>query len=114
MRNTRNVGTIGVGYAPLFVSKRKDVNLALMVSERVEAVSRNTCLTPENINAIAYGNMQTFEGVNLPHLLMSEHIRAVDRPIIRITTGSTTGMSTLQAAYYHVASEMYDVALAVS
>ncbi len=110
----RNVGIIGVGYTPVFVSKRKDVNLAEMVSESVEAVFRNTGLSPDDIDAITFGNMQPFEGVNLPHLLMSEHIRAVDKPIIRIATGGTTGMSTLQAAYYYVASGIYDVVLAVS
>ena len=110
----RNVAVIGVGYTPVFVSKRRDVNIVEMISESVDAAFRNTGLTPDDIDALTFGNMQTFEGLNLPHLWASDHIRAVDKPIIRISTGGTTGMSVLQAAYYYVASGMYDVVMAVS
>jgi acetyl-CoA C-acetyltransferase len=109
-----NVAVIGVGYTPVFVSKRKDVNMPEMISESVDAAFRNTGLTPDDIDAVTFGNMQTFEGLNLPHLWASDHIRALDKPTIRISTGGTTGMSTLQAAYYYVASGMYDVVMAIS
>lgn len=110
----RNVGIIGVGYTPVFVSKRKDVNMAELMSEAVDAGFRETNLKPEDIDAFTFGNMQTFEGLNMPHLWASDHIRALDKPILRISTGGTTGMSTLQAAYYYVASGMYDVVMAVT
>jgi len=110
----RNVAIIGVGYTPVFVSKRKDVNIAEMISECVEAAFRNTGLTPDDIDAFTFGNMQTFEGLNMPHLWVADHIRALGKPIMRIATGGTTGMSTLHAAYYHVASGIHDVVMAVS
>ena len=110
----RNVGVISVGYTPVFVSKRKDVNIAEMISEAVDAGLRNANMTPDDIEAIAFGNMQTFEGVNMPHLWATEYCRALDKPYIRISTGGTTGMSTLHSAYYHVASGMHDVVMAVS
>ncbi len=109
-----NVAVVGVGYTPVFVSKRKDVNIAEMISESVEAALKNTNLTPDDIDAVTFGNMQTFEGLNMPHLWASEHILALDKPTIRISTGGTTGMSTLQAAYYYVASGLYDTVMAVS
>ena len=109
-----NVAVVGVGYTPVFVSKRKDVNIAEMISESVDAALKNTNLTPDDIDAVTFGNMQTFEGLNMPHLWASEHIQALDKPIIRISTGGTTGMSTLQAAYYYVASGLYDTVMAVS
>ena len=109
-----NVAVVGVGYTPVFVSKRKDVNIAEMISESVEAALKNTNLTPDDIDAVTFGNMQTFEGLNMPHLWSSDHILALDKPIIRISTGGTTGMSTLQAAYYYVASGLYDTVMAVS
>jgi acetyl-CoA C-acetyltransferase len=110
----RNVAVIGVGYTPVFVSKRKDVNIVEMIGESVDAAFRNTGLTIDDIDAITFGNMQTFEGLNLPHLWASDHLRGVDKPVIRISTGGTTGMSVLQAAYYYVASGMYDLVMAVS
>jgi acetyl-CoA C-acetyltransferase len=110
----RNVAIIGVGYTPVFVSKRKDVNIVEMMSESVDAAFRNTGLTPDDIDAVTFGNMQTFEGLNLPHLWASEHIRALDKPVLRVSTGGTVGMSVLQAAYYYVASGVYDVVMATS
>ena len=110
----RNVGIIGVGYTPVFVSKRKDVNIPEMISEAVDAAFRNTKLTPDDIDAITFGNMQTFEGVNMPHLWAADHMRALDKPYMRIATGGTTGMSTLHSAYYHVASGLHDVVMAIT
>ncbi|MDY6796003.1 MAG: hypothetical protein SWK76_12130 [Actinomycetota bacterium] len=110
----RNVGIIGVGYTPIFVSKRKDVSIPEMISEAVDAGFRNTGLTPEDIDAVIFGNMQTFEGVNLPHLWAVEHIRALGKPVMRIATGGTTGMSAFHAGYYHVASGMADVVMVVT
>lgn len=110
----RNVAIAGVGYTPVFVSKRKDVNIVELIGESVQAALRNTNLTPDDIDALSFGNMHTFEGVNMPQLWASEHILGVDKPMMRVTTGGTTGMSVLFAAYYYVASGLYDVAMAVT
>jgi acetyl-CoA C-acetyltransferase len=110
----RNVGVLSVGYTPVFVSKRKDVNIPEMISEAVDAGLRNASVTPDDIEAMTFGNMQTFEGVNLPHLWAAEYCKALDKPYIRIATGGTTGMSTLHSAYYHVASGMYDLVMAIT
>lgn len=110
----RNVAVAGVGYTPVFVSKRKDVNIPELIGESVDAALRNTGLTPDDIDALTFGNMHTFEGVNMPELWASDHIHAVDKPVLRITTGGTTGMSVLHGAYYYVASGLYDVVMAVT
>jgi acetyl-CoA C-acetyltransferase len=110
----RNVGIIGVGYTPVFVSKRKDVSIPELISEAVDAGFKNTGLSPKDIDAVTFGNMHTFEGVNMPHLWGVEHIRALGKPVMRIATGGTTGMSAFQAGYYHVASGLYDVVMVVT
>jgi len=110
----RNVAIPAIGYTPVFVSKRKDVNIAEMVNEAVDAALRNAEMTMDDIDSITFGNMQTFEGLNLPHLWAADSVYALDKPMMRISTGGTTGMSTLQAAYYQVASGMYDVVMAVT
>ncbi len=110
----RNVGIIGIGYTPVFVSKRKDVSIAEMISEAVDAGLKNTGLKPEDIDAYVFGNMATFEGVNMPHLWAAEHMRAVGKPIMRFATGGTIGMAAFHGAYYHVASGMADIAMAVT
>src|SRR4030067_994114 len=109
----RNVGIIGIGYTPVFVSKRKDVNIAEMISEAVEDCFANTGLGPDDIDAMVFGNMHTFEGVNMPHLWAADYIASLGKPVMRIATGGTTGMSAIHAAYYHIASGLHDVVMVV-
>ncbi len=109
----RNVGVISVGYNGQFVSKRKDVNMPEMVQEAVDNALKNTRLKMEDMDAIIEGNMPTFEGLNYPHLWFSDHIGAVGKPLMRISTGGTTGMSAFQGAYYHVASGLYDTVMVI-
>jgi acetyl-CoA C-acetyltransferase len=110
----RNVGIIGIGYTPVFVSKRKDVNIAEMISEAVDNCFANTGLGPKDIDAIVFGNMHTFEGVNMPHLWAADHIASLGKPVMRIATGGSTGMTAVHAGYYHIASGLHDVVLVVS
>ncbi len=42
----RNVGIVGIGYTPVFVSKRKDVNISEMISEAVESGLRQLPALP--------------------------------------------------------------------
>jgi len=110
----RNVGIVGIGYTPVFVSKRKDVNISEMISEAVEAAFANTGLGAKDIDAVVFGNMHTFEGVNLPHLWAADYIASLGKPLMRIATGGTTGMSAFHAGYYHIASGLHDVVMVVT
>ena len=48
----RNVGIVGIGYTPVFVSKRKDVNISEMISEAVEDAFSKTGQGPKDIDAV--------------------------------------------------------------
>lgn len=109
----RNVAIISVGYNGRFVAKRPDVNMPEMIGPAVENALKKTNLKIEDIEAVVEGNMPTFEGVNYPHLWFSDHIGAVSKPVMRISTGGTTGMSAFHGAYYHVASGLYDVVMCI-
>ncbi len=109
----RNVAIISVGYNGRFVSKRPDVNIPELIQPAVTNALGKTRLKPEDIDAYVVGNMHTFEGVNQPHLWASEHFNGNMKPVMRIATGGTTGASVYQAAYYHVASGLYDVVMAI-
>ncbi len=110
----RNVAIVGIGYTPVFVSKRRDVCIPEMISEAVENAFENSGLTPADIDAVVFGNMHTFEGVNLPHLWAADYIASLGKPVMRIATGGTTGMSAFHAAYYHIASGLHDVVMVVT
>lgn len=109
----RNVGIISVGYNGRFVSKRPDINMPELLQAAVDSALNNTRLRMEDMDAVVEGNMPTFEGVNFPHLWFSDHIGAVNKPLMRISTGGTTGMSAFHAAYYHVASGLYDTVMVI-
>ncbi len=109
----RNVAIISVGYNGRFVSKRPDVNIPELIEPAVTNALGKTKLKPDDIQAYVVGNMHTFEGVNGPHLWASDHFNGSGKPVMRVATGGTTGASVFQAAYYHVASGMYDVVMAI-
>lgn len=109
----RNVAIVGVGQTK-HVAKRRDVNIGEMLSEAVENAFRTTGLKPRDIDAVVFGNMHTFEGVNQPELMTGPLLGVIDKPVMRIATGGTTGATTAAAAYYHVASGLADNVLAIS
>lgn len=109
----RNVALVGVGLTK-HAAKRRDVNIAELISEAVRNAFAMTGQTPEDIDGIAFGNMHTFEGQNQPELMSTAMIGATDKPVMRIATGGTTGMTTVHCAYYMIASGMYDTVMAVA
>lgn len=95
-------------------SKRSDVNMAELMNEAIEdALSKCNC-TIDDIDCFINGNMPAFEGANIPELWMTDHMGAKNKPFMRVTTGGTTGGSIAIAAYYAVASGLYDTVLATA
>lgn len=109
----QDVAVVGVGLSK-HVSKRRDVNIAELVYEAVSAAYEDAGLAPRDIGAFVTGNMPAFEGVNLPELWGAGHWGAYGKPLLRITTGGTTGGSVLHGAFYAVASGLFDTVLAIS
>jgi len=56
--------------------------------------------------------MQGFGGVAQPEQWLADWIGASGKPVLRITTGGSTGASVVHGAYYAVASGLYDIAVA--
>jgi len=94
-------------------SKRSDVNMAELVYEAVENSIQLANIDWKDIDLIINGNMPAFEGANMPELWMGDHIAAKNKPVLRVTTGGTTGGSVTIAGYYAVASGLYDTVLAI-
>jgi acetyl-CoA C-acetyltransferase len=109
----RNVAIISVGYNGRFVAKRPDVNIPEMIQPAVANAIKKTKMKHSDIGVVVEGNMPTFEGINYPHLWFSDHIGAAGKPVLRISTGGTTGMSVFHGGYYCVASGMFDVAMVI-
>ncbi|MBU4240182.1 MAG: hypothetical protein KKE43_01620, partial [Actinobacteria bacterium] len=109
----QDVAVVGVGLSK-HVSKRRDVNIAELVYEAVSAAYDDAGVSPREMDAVITGNMPAFEGVNMPELWGAGHWGAHGKPLLRITTGGTTGGSVVHGAFYAVASGMFDTVIAIA
>ncbi len=112
----RRVAIVGVGLTRTS-SHRADVAYPELVYEAVSGALEQAGLQAGDIDAVAYGSMDPFDGVFAPERWNVEACAgagAAGLPLMKITTGGTTGGSTALAGYYHVASGLFDVVLAVA
>ncbi len=112
----RQVAIASAGFSE-HASKRSDVNMAELVSEAVEDCLKNAPgVDFEDIDAFVNGNMPAFEGANIPELWMTDWMGARNKPLMRVTTGGTTGGSVAISGYYSVAAGLpgVDTVLAIA
>ncbi|MFX1390934.1 MAG: hypothetical protein ACFE9Z_12790 [Promethearchaeota archaeon] len=98
-------------------SKRSDVSMPELVSEAIEdCLKKIPSVNINDIDAFVNGNMPAFEGANIPELWMTDWMGARNKPLIRITTGGTTGGSVTIGGYYTVAAGLpgIDTVLAIA
>ena len=89
----RQVAIVSAGYSE-HASQRSDVSIVELVNEAVQDCLKNVPgVGFDDIDAYATGNMPGFEGANLPELWMTDWIGARNKPLMRVTTGGTTGGS---------------------
>ena len=112
----RQVAIASAGFSE-HSSKRSDVNIAELVSEAINDCLRNApSVGFEDIDGYVTGNMPGFEGNSLPELWMTDWLGARNKPLMRVTTGGTTGGSVGIAGYYTVTAGLpnLDTVLAVA
>jgi acetyl-CoA C-acetyltransferase len=94
--------------------KRDDVEMWDLIYEAVNKALEDAQLGIEDVQAVVSGSMPApMIGINAPHLLWADALGASSKPLMRIATCGTTGMSIAHSAYYHIASGLFDVVLAV-
>ncbi len=112
----RRVAIIGVGLTRCS-SWRREVAYPELTYEATSAALQDAGITAPDVDAVVYGSMDPFDGVNAPEKWNVDACAAagmLGKPYLKISTGGTTGGSTALAGYYHVASGLYDVVLAVA
>ncbi|MFX1569544.1 MAG: hypothetical protein ACFFCV_14380 [Promethearchaeota archaeon] len=98
-------------------SKRSDVSMPELISEAIKDCLKNApSIEIDDIDMFVNGNMPAFEGANIPELWMTDWMGARNKPLMRVTTGGTTGGSVAISGYYSVASGLpgVDTVLAVA
>ncbi len=112
----RQVAIISAGFSE-HASKRSDVSMPELISEAIEdCLKKVPSLELKDIDAYVNGNMPAFEGANIPELWMTDWMGARNKPVLRVTTGGTTGGSVAIGSYYTVAAGIpgIDTVLAVA
>jgi acetyl-CoA C-acetyltransferase len=106
------VAVVGTGQTE-HRSHRPDVNGKELIHEAVTQALEDCELNIKDIDAIVIGNMDHFESINYVDTWSVDGAGAYMKPIMKVTTGGTTGTSVAIAAYYHVASGLFDRVIAI-
>lgn len=109
---SQRVGIIGFGQT-YHRSQREDVNGVELINEAVRAALEDAELTINDIDAVVIGNMDHFEAVNYVDTWSVDGSGAWMKPLIKLTTGGTTGSTLGIAGYHHAASGLFDVVLVI-
>ena len=70
-------------------------------------------LSFDRIDAVVVGNMELFEGINMPEQWMVAALGATGKPVYKLNTGGTVGASVAVMCYYLVKSGLHDVVLGI-
>jgi acetyl-CoA C-acetyltransferase len=105
------VGIIGIGQSA-FRARRDDANYPELVREAVVLAMHDAKLDFDAIEAIVYSlSPDAMIGIGNAERLGVDAVGGRLKPFLRINNGGATGISSAAAAYYHVASGMFDVVL---
>jgi len=108
----RRVAIIATGQTK-HTARRLDVNIAELITEAVTRALEDADLTLRDIDAVLLSNMEPFEGFLFPDLWSVEAWGGYLKPSVKFNTGGTVGTTTAIAAYYYVASGIYDTVMAI-
>src|ERR1700722_11486179 len=107
MSNDR-VGIIGIGQSK-FTARRDDASYPDLVREAVVLAMNDAKLELDDIQAVVYSlSPDAMVGIGNAERLGVDAVGARNKPFLRINNGGATGISAVTAAYYHVASGMFD------
>jgi acetyl-CoA C-acetyltransferase len=109
--NNERVGIIGIGQSE-FCSRRDDASYPDLVREGVARALEDARLELDAIQAVVYSlSPDAMLGIGNAERLGVDAVGGRNKPFLRINTGGSTGISSVAAAYYHVASGMFDVVM---
>ena len=110
MNNTR-VGIIGIGQSA-FRARRDDASYPDLVREAVTIALNDARLELDDIEAVVYSlSPDAMVGIGNAERLGVDAVGARNKRFLRINTGGATGISSVAAAYYHIAAGVCDVCM---
>ncbi len=105
------VGIVGIGQSA-FRARRDDASYPDLVREAVVLAMNDAGMEFDAIQAVVYSlSPDAMIGIGNAERLGVDAVGGRSKPFLRINNGGATGISSVAAAYYHVASGMFDVVL---
>jgi acetyl-CoA C-acetyltransferase len=105
------VGIIGIGQSA-FKARRDDASYPDLVREAVNLALHDGGLELDDIEAVVYSlSPDAMVGIGNAERTGVDAVGARGKRFLRINTGGATGISSVAAAYYHVASGACDVVM---
>jgi acetyl-CoA C-acetyltransferase len=105
------VGIIGIGQSK-FTARRDDASYPDLVREAVVTAMNDAGLTFDDLQGVVYSlSPDAMVGIGNAERLGVDAVGARKKRFLRINTGGATGISSVAAAYYHIASGACDVVL---
>ena len=105
------VGIIGIGQSA-FKAKRDDASYPDLVREAVVQAMQGPALEFSDIDAIVYSlSPDAMVGIGNAERLGVDAVGGRNKRFLRINTGGATGISSVAAAYYHIASGASEVVM---
>ena len=110
MKQTR-VGIIGIGQSA-FRARRDDASYPDLVREAVGLALADARLELDDVEAVVYSlSPDAMVGIGNAERLGVDAVGARNKRFLRINTGGATGISSVAAAYYHIAAGACDVCM---
>ena len=107
--NNPRVGIIGIGQSA-FKARRDDASYPDLVREAVILALGDAGLELDDIEAVVYSlSPDAMVGIGNAERLGVDAVGARNKRFLRINTGGATGISSVAAAYYHIAAGACDV-----
>lgn len=111
MSDSPRVGIIGIGQSA-FRARRDDASYPDLVREAVVLALGDAGLELDDIEAVVYSlSPDAMVGIGNAERLGVDAVGARNKRFLRINTGGATGISSVAAAYYHIAAGACDVVL---
>ncbi len=105
------VGIIGIGQSA-FKARRDDASYPDLVREAVTMALNDASMELDDIQAVVYSlSPDAMVGIGNAERVGVDAVGARNKRFLRINTGGATGISSVAAAYYHVAAGACDVVL---
>jgi len=108
----KRVAIVGTGQT-YHKSHRPDVSGQELINEAVRRALEDADLRLDDIDGVVIGNMDHFEGINYTDCWSVDGSGGYMKPIIKLTTGGTTGSTLGIAGYHMVASGFFEKLLVI-